>query len=246
MTNKNLSSVATDVIATYGITATNVINTYRFGGERVAGFVDQRFASVVNRGAAALRKDLRLNLIDSQQRVSGYCVKGVHFGTDQAQNAVGVAVDLATKGVSLVATNAERIDRAANLNALATLNRVAMPAADLVNRVAERIEEGSSELVKRVSGKAMPAKALATRRLKASTSKATATRKRVTTAATRKANEIVAETATETSNAARRVARQARAAGKRVVTAVADTATETSNAARRVARKAEAASVEAA
>ena len=240
MSYKNLSSVATDVIATYGITATNVINTYRFGGERVAGFVDQGFATVVNRGAAALRKDLRSNLIGSQQRVSGYYLKGVHFGTDQAQNVVGVAVDLATKGVSLVASNADRLDRAANLNALAGLNRVAMPAANLVIKVAERIEEGSSELVKRVSGKAMPAKALATRKLKASTGKAIATRKRVTKAATRKASTIVAETATDTSNAARRVARKTRTAGKQVVRAVANTATETSNVARRVARKAKA------
>ncbi len=240
MSNKSLSSVATDVIATYGITATNVINTYRFGGERIAGFVDQRFAAVVNRGAAALRKDLRSNLIGSQQRVSGYYVKGVHFSTDRAQNVVGVAVDLATKSVSLLATNADRIDRAANLNALASLSRVAMPAANLVVKVADRLEEGSSELVKRVSGKEMPAKALATRKLKVSTDKATATRKRVTKAATRKAGTFVAETATDTSNAARRVARKTRATGKRVVSAVANTATETSNAARRVARKAEA------
>ena len=241
MSQKSLSSVATDVIATYGITATNVINTYRFGGERLAGFVDQRFAAVVNRGAAALRQDIRANLIGSQQRVSGYYVKGVHFGTDRAESVVGVAVDLATKGVSLVAVNADRIDRAANLNALTKLNRVAMPAAELVMKVAERIEVGSSELVKRVSGKEMPAKALATLKLKAATGKATATRKRLTKAATRKASALVAETATETSNAARRVARLAQATGKRVASAVANTATETSNAARRVARKAKAA-----
>jgi hypothetical protein len=240
MYNKSLSSVATGVIATYGITATNVINTYRFGGERIAGFVDQRFAAAVNRGAAALRKDLRSNLIGTQQRVSNYYVKGVHFGTDRAQNAVGVVLDLATKGVSLVATNADRIDRAANLNALDRLNRLAMPAADLVVKVADRLEEGSSELVKRVSGKAMPAKALATLKLKATTRKATATRKRVIKAATRKVSAIVAETATDTSNAARRVARKTRTTGKRVVFAVANTATDTSNTARRVARKAKA------
>ena len=139
-----------------------------------------------------------------------------------------------------MASNAERMDRAVNLNALATLNRVAMPAANLVNKVAERLEEGSSELVKRVSGKDMPAMALATRKLKVTTAKATATRKRVTQAATRKVSEVVADTATETSNVARRVARKARTSGDRVVTAVADTAIETSNAARRVARKAEA------
>ena len=240
MSQKNLSTVATDVIATYGITATNVINSYRFGGERVAGFVDQRFAAAVNRGGAALRKDLRSNLIESQQRVSSYCVKGVHYGTDQAETVVGVAVDLATKGVSLVAANAVRIDRATQLNALERLNRVAMPAADLVVKVAARIEEGSSELVKRVSGKAMPAKALATVKLKAATSKATASRKRVTKAVTRKASTLVADTATEASNVARRASRKIKAAGDQVVSAVASTATDTSNAARRVARKAKA------
>lgn len=244
MSQKNLSRVATDVIATYGITATNVINTYRFGGERVAGYVNERFAVAVNRGGAALRKDLRSNLIDSQQRVSSYYVKGIHFGTDKAENVVGMAVDLATRSVGLLALNAERIaeriDRATNLNALERLNSVVMPAAHLVVKVADRIEEGSSELVRRVSGKDMPAKALATIKLKAATSKASATRKRVTKAATRKASTIVAETATDTSNAARRVSRKIKAAGDQVVKTVTSTATETSNIARRVARKAKA------
>ena len=240
MSQKNLSTVATDVIATYGITATNVINSYRFGGERVAGFVDQRFAAAVNRGASAIRKDLRSNLIDSQQRLTSYCVKGVHYGTDQAETAVGVAVDLATKGVGLMASNAEKLERVANVSVLDRLNRVAMPAADLVVKVAERIEEGSSELVKRVSGKALPAKALATTKLKAATTKASANRKRVTKAATRKASTIVADAATDTSNAARRVARKIQATGEQVVSAVVDSANETSNTARRVARKAKA------
>lgn len=237
MSQKNLSSVATDVIATYGIAATNVINSYRFGGERVIGFVDQRFAAAVNRGASALRKDLRSNLIDSQQRFTSYYVKGIHLSTDKAENVVGVAVDLATKGVSLLAENAERIDRATNLNALATLSRAAMPAAELVNKVAERIEEGSSELVKRVSGKAMPAKALATIKLKAATSNATANRKRVTKSATQKVSAIVAEAATETSNAARRAARKIQTTGEQAVNAAAETVNETSNTARRAARK---------
>lgn len=240
MSTKNLSSVATDVITAYGITATNVINTYRFGGERIAGYVDERFATAMNNGASLLREDIRTNLIGNQQRVSGYYVKGIHFGTDRAQSAIGVAVDLATKGVSLVAANAERLDRAANLNALDTLNRVAMPAANVVSKVADRIEEGSSRLVRRVAGKPVPAKAVATRKLNATTKQAAATRKRVTKTATKRVSKAVAETATSASNAARRVARQSTTAGKRVGKAVADTATSTSNAARRVARKANA------
>ncbi len=214
MSTKNLSSVANDVITAYGITATNVINTYRFGGERIAGYVDSRFATAVNRGASLLRNDIRSNLIGNQQRVSGFYVKGVHFGTDRAQTAVGTAVDLATKGVSLVAQNADRLDRLANLNALGTLNRVVMPAAHIVSLVAERIEEGSSKLVIRVAGKPVPAKAVATRKLSATTRQAAATRKRVTKVATKRVSKAVAETATSTSNAARRVARKAKATAK--------------------------------
>ena len=92
--NQNLSSVATDVITTYGITATNVINSYRFGGERLIGFVDERFAMAVNNGASALNKKIRANLIDNQQRISSYSVKGVHAGTDRAQQVVGFAASI--------------------------------------------------------------------------------------------------------------------------------------------------------
>lgn len=237
MPSKNLSSIATDVIHTYGITATNIINTYRFGGERIVGYVDDRFAQVVNRGASALRKDLRSNLIAGQQRLSGYYVRGVHFGTERAQNVVGIAVDLATRSVGLVSENASRIGRAANLDGFDTLNSVVMPAAQIVVRIAERIEEGSSTLVQRVAGKPVPAKAVATRKLNATKRKAAATRKRVTKTATRKASQAVADAATETSNAARRLARKSRSATRQVNAAVADVAADTANTARRAARR---------
>lgn len=144
MSAKNLSTVATNVIETYGITATNVINAYRFGGERVIGYVDTRLASAMSGVPSAFGMDLRSNLMDGQKRVSSYSVKGLHLGTDSVQRVVGVAVDLATKGVNVMAANAVRVDRATNMNALDTLNRVAMPAAELASQVAEKLEEGSS------------------------------------------------------------------------------------------------------
>jgi hypothetical protein len=251
MSTKNLSTAATQVIEAYGITATNVINTYRFGGERVMGFIDDRFASVVDRGASVLGSSTRSTLIDGQQRVSGFYVKGLQIGTDRAQSMVGVAVDLASKGVSLVASNASRLDRRAKLNALSRINRVAMPTANVLVTVAERIEEGSSELVKRVSGKPMPAKAVATRKLNAAKRKAATTRKRITKTATQQMDAVVETGETIAKTAKKEVGKQVnkavakrktitKTATKRVSKAVADTATQTSNAARRVARKAEA------
>lgn len=222
MSTKNLSTVANDVIESYGIININVINAYRFGGERMASFVDERFADVVNRGAPTLSKQIRSNLIGSQQRVSGFYVKGLQYGSDRAQSAVGVAVDLASKGVNMVAAGAERIDSAAKLNALDKLNRAVMPAAQIVVQVVERVEQGSGKLVQRVSGKAMPANAVASRTLKSTTKKAAATRKRV------------AKTVVKSASKAKRTATT------RVSKAVATTATKTSNAARRVARKASA------
>jgi len=222
MSTKNLSTVANEVIEAYGVININVINAYRFGGERMISFVDERFADAVNRGTSALSKQVRSNLIDGQQRVSGFYVKGLEFGSDRAQSAVGVAVDLASKGVNMVAAGAERIDSATKLNALDKINRAVMPAAQIVVQVVERIEQGSGKLVQRVSGKAMPAKAVATRSLKSSTKKAADTRKRVTKTVTKSA------------------VKAKRTATERVSKAVATTATKTSNAARRVARKAEA------
>ncbi len=244
MSTQSLSSVATQVIQTYGITATNVINTYRYGGERVIGYFDLRFASAVSRGASALGESTRSSLIDNQQRVSGFYVKGLHLGTDRAQSAVGMAVDLATKGVSLVASNAKRLDSSANLNVLDKLTRAALPAATVLNNVAERLEEGSSELVKRVAGTAMPVEAVATRKLNASKRKAAATRQQITQAASEQVKKAVATrkklTKTATQQVKKAVATRKQIT-KRVSKAVAKTATQTSNAARRVARKAESA-----
>ncbi len=238
MSTQNLSSVATDVIHAYGMTATNVLHAYRFGGERLLGYVDERFERAVQRGASMLRQDLRSNMIGTQKLVTGYTVKGIQSGTDRAHSAVGIAVDLATKGVSMMANGAERLDSAANVPALETIGRVLLPAAQVVGFVAGHIEQRSGSLVQRVSGKPMPAQAVATNKLDATTGEAAAARKRMTRTATRRVNKAVATTADEASNVARRVARKARSAAATVGNAVAGAANETSNAARRVARKA--------
>lgn len=161
MSQQNLSSVAASVIDSYGNTARNVIDVYRAGGERAIDIVDQRFEAAVNTGAASLGQGLRSNLIDTQQRWSVRCSKGLHLGAERATGAVDAAVDLAHKGARRLAANAERFDQATQLGALEAINRVAMPAAVVVGRFAARIESGSSRLVQRVSRQPAPARAAA-------------------------------------------------------------------------------------
>jgi hypothetical protein len=258
MTTKNLSTVVADVIQTYGITATNIINAYRLGGERFIGFVDNRLALAVSDVPSDFVKSVRSKLRVGHERVSSVSVKGLHLGTDSAQRAVGAAVDLVAKGVSLIATSAVRVERTANINALNTLNRVAMPAVDLVSQVAQKLEQGSSKLVRRVSGTAVPAKALATRKLNASTRDAAAVRKQVTRNVKKQVSDVefaVQEQVDQVAATGKRITRKATtqvnqavaasqkiklSATRRVSKAVQEAATGTSNAARRVARKAQA------
>jgi hypothetical protein len=200
MSKKNLSGVATAVIESYGNTAINMINAYRVGGERVIGFVDQRFETAVNAGAARLSEELRSNLIDTEKRISGYYARGLQLGSERAESAVSSAVELASKGVERMAANAERFDQATKFGALEAINRVALPAATAMSEVVVRIEEGSSQLVKRVAGKPAVVKAVAQKAktvkkaVAKSAKKATATRKAVvrkTTAVARKARAAV-------------------------------------------------------
>ncbi|MBX3644135.1 MAG: hypothetical protein KF720_13835 [Rubrivivax sp.] len=202
MSKKSLSTVAVAVIESYGNTAINVINAYRVGGERVIGFVDQRFEAAVNTGAARLSEELRSNLIDAEKRVSGYYARGLQFGTDRAESAVNTAVDLANKGVDRIAANAERFDQATQFGALELINRVALPAATAMSDVVVRIEEGSSQLVKKVAGqpavvKAVVKQAKTVRKAAAKTAKkAVATKKaavRKTATVARKTRAAVAK-----------------------------------------------------
>ena len=107
--SKSLSTITNAVIESYGNTALNLISAYRAGGERIIGFVDQRFESAVETGAARLSDELRANLIDGQKRISGYYARGLQFGTDRSESAVNTAVDLANKGVDRIAKQIREI-----------------------------------------------------------------------------------------------------------------------------------------
>lgn len=153
MTTKTLATVANSMIDAYGHTAKNMIAAYRVGGERIIGFADQRWDAAIQTGAARLSDDLRGSLLQTRKRISGYYTKGLHFGTDRADMVVDTTVDLAHKGVERIAANAERFDEVTKIGALQTINRVALPAAEAVSKVAARIEAGSGQLLERVAGK---------------------------------------------------------------------------------------------
>lgn len=159
MSTKNLSTVTNELITCYGNTARNVIQAYRVGNARMTSYVDQRWASAVDKAGAQLTSDVRKNALAAQQKVSAYYSKGISLTTDSADLAVNKAVELAGKGLTQVAANANRFEKATGVTALNTLAAVAVPAAVAVSGVALKLEAKSDQLVKTLAGAKPKAKA---------------------------------------------------------------------------------------
>ena len=156
--NSTLTALTTDLIESYGNTAKNVISAYRVGNERVVGMMDQRWEKAVNASGQRLTSEVRTNALAAQRKLCGYYIKGVEIGSDGAETAIAKVVELAAKGLQQVAANAARFEKSTGVTALNKLAGAAVPAAQAVNKVANRIEKKSGELVSTVAGKKSAAK----------------------------------------------------------------------------------------
>jgi hypothetical protein len=162
--SKNLSALTTDLISSTGNTARNVINAYRVGNERVAGFMDQRWETAVMKTGKALTAEVRSNALAAQKKISGYYTRGITLTSDGADTVVNKAVELAANGVQQLAANATRFEKSTGVTTLNTLAVAAVPAAESLTKVAALIEKQSGELVSKVSGKSIKAKVTAVKR----------------------------------------------------------------------------------
>jgi len=169
MTAKNLATVTTELIESYGNTAKNVINAYRVGNERAVSYVDQSWAAAVKKTGTRLSADVRGNALAAQKKISALYAQGVTLTSDGADLAVNKAVELAEKGVVQVAANASRFEKATGVSALNTLAVAAVPAAQAVTKVAVKLEAQSVALANRVAG--------STAKVKVATVKRTVTKK---------------------------------------------------------------------
>lgn len=163
--NVSLTAVTTDLIATYGNTAKNVINAYRVGNERVVGFIDQRWESAVMQTGKRLSVEARDNALAAQKKLSGYYIKGITLTSDSADTAVNKAVELAGKGVEQMAANAARFQKSTGVTTLNKLAVAAVPAAQAVSKVAIKIEKQSDQLVNTVAGKTAKVKVATVKRV---------------------------------------------------------------------------------
>lgn len=165
MTSRNLSAATTDLIETYGNTAKNVINAYRVGGERLVGFMDQRWERALEKSASRLSNEVRGNALSAQKKISGYYAQGISMTTAGADAVVSKAVQLAGKGVQQAAANASQFEKRTGVTALHSVAQAVVPAVDAVHKVACAIEQRSGRLVNRISGQVADVKVAPVKRV---------------------------------------------------------------------------------
>ncbi len=157
MANQKLATVTNELIESYGNTAKNVINAYRVGNERAVVFMDQSFVAALDKAGSRLSAKARDNAVAAEKKLTGYYAKSVEVTSDNANLVVDKAVELAGKSVVQVAANAGRFEKSTGVTALRTLASAAVPAAQVVTKVAAKIEVQSGVLASKIAGK--PAKA---------------------------------------------------------------------------------------
>jgi len=158
MNTQPLSTLASDVIASYGNTVKSMINIYQVGGERVIGAVGQSLQGTLARRGARLMPKLRAELLTTQKKVSGYYSRGLQFATGGADMLVDTVVDLAAKGVHGIAANAQRFDKATGTNALHRLSNVVLPAAQAVSKAADKVEAHAAQIEHKIAREGAVAK----------------------------------------------------------------------------------------
>ena len=165
MTAKNLSTVTTELIASYGNTAKNVINAYRVGTDRAIGFMDKRWDSALRKSADKLQSEVRGNARSAQQKLSAYTTQGIALTTGGADALVSKIVELADKGVHRAAANADQFHQRTGVSTLNTLASVAVPAALAIHKLVEKMEHQSSRLANKLAGKDASVKFAAVKRV---------------------------------------------------------------------------------
>lgn len=152
MSAKNLSTVASDLIESYGNTAKNFIDAYRAGGERVVSVLEQRWNRALKESRPELTSEVAKNATAAQLAFSAYYSKGLTLATSGAQLVVTQLVKLAETGVERAAANAALFEEKTGVSTLNTLAQATAPGALMLSKLAAQIEQKTANLASKIAG----------------------------------------------------------------------------------------------
>ena len=130
MSSQTLSAVAIHVVDQYSSAGKHLTQAYRTGVERLVGGANARYASFLqNRSIPLVNEKVKSDLINAQQVLAGFLLKGVHAGSDRATLAAQLA-DKIAQGAKAVETRIGSVsEEAAEANVV-----VAKPARRAVRK----------------------------------------------------------------------------------------------------------------
>lgn len=152
MTAKNLSTVASDLIASYGNTAKNVIDAYRAGGERAVSLLEQRWTHALEQSRSELTLETARNASAAQLAFSVYYSKGLHLTSKGAAKVVDQLVKVMDSGVERAAANASAFEEKTGVSTLNKLAQATAPGALALSKLAAQIEQKTAALASRIAG----------------------------------------------------------------------------------------------
>lgn len=152
MSAKNLSTVAGNLIESYGNTAKNVIDAYRAGGERVVSLLEQRWNRALEESRPQLTAETVENASAAQLAFSACYTKGLSLTTNGAQQVVSQLVKVLEDGVERLAANASAFEEKTGVTALNVLAQATVPGAEALTRLATQIEQKTAELASKIAG----------------------------------------------------------------------------------------------
>jgi hypothetical protein len=152
MTAKNLSTVAVDLIESYGNTAKNVIDAYRAGGERVVSLLEQRWNRALKQSRSELSAETAKNASAAQMVFSAYYSKGLDLTSRSATQVVSQLVKALEDGVERVAANASAFEEKTGVTTLNTLAAATAPGALALSKLASQIEQKTAEFASKIAG----------------------------------------------------------------------------------------------
>lgn len=145
---KNLSTVASDLIESYGNTAKHVIDAYGAGGERVVSLLEKRWNAALKQSRTDMNAETTKNASAVQLAFSVFCTKGLMLTTSGAQHVVRQLVKVADAGVERAAANAGLFEEKTGVAALDTLAKATAPGALVLRKLAAHIEQKSAQLAR--------------------------------------------------------------------------------------------------
>ena len=133
MTAKNLSTVTTELIATSGKTASNVIKAYRAGGELMADMLNQRWNRAMRQSRPELSAETAKNAAAARSAFTTYYTRGLDITSEGAQQVVKQIVRAAEAGVERAAANAALFEVKTGMTTLNTIAKATAPSKMIVS-----------------------------------------------------------------------------------------------------------------